>query len=262
MKLDKEEFEPAATLYAQAGDEARETGDVGSTPARYTNQAEYLKQLERWEQALAASEKAIKADNAFWSGWAQRGNALFYLRRWDEAADSCQQALNRNPPAEDVAGIREGLTIMQQQIPADDAARAAKRAEVAERVRCARAEEGPPGAKGVGWRELREQAVASFDQQQYEHGGPRRSLRREGRRDRLDQLVCARWSLLAALPLLRRTRRWAAEAWARRRRDWRHWKSARMIESPSSSVLSSRALRIRTLRIICKTTPRKILESN
>jgi len=31
--------------------------------------------------------------------------------------------------------------------------------------------------------------------------------------------------LFAGLPLLRRTRRRAAEAWARRRRDWRDWKS-------------------------------------
>ena len=31
------------------------------------------------------------------------------------------------------------------------------------------------------------------------------------------------------------------------RRDWRRWKSARRIESPSSSGLISRALRIRTL---------------
>jgi len=53
--------------------------------------------------------------------------------------------------------------------------------------------------------------------------------------------------VFAALTWLRRTRRRAAEAWARRRRDWRDWKSALRIESPSSSVLSSRALRIRTL---------------
>jgi len=53
---------------------------------------------------------------------------------------------------------------------------------------------------------------------------------------------------LAALTWLRRTRRRAAVAWARRRRDWRDWKSAWRIESPSSSGLSSRALRIRTLR--------------
>ena len=59
---------------------------------------------------------------------------------------------------------------------------------------------------------------------------------------------CGRGGLcFAALTWLWRTRRRAAEAWARRRRDWRHWKSVLRIESPSSSGRSSWALRIRTL---------------
>ena len=49
---------------------------------------------------------------------------------------------------------------------------------------------------------------------------------------------------MAASTWSRRTRRRAAEAWARRRRDWRRWKSARRIESPSSSGLISRVLSV------------------
>ena len=70
------------------------------------DQANCLSMLKRWKPALAASKRVIEADKAWWG---VRGRALFYLERWDEAADSLQEALNRKPAAEQAANIRAHL---------------------------------------------------------------------------------------------------------------------------------------------------------
>ena len=113
---DQEQFEDAATLFGQAGDAAREAGLVESPTVCYAKQAGSLIHLERYELALAVSEQAIDLDKALWNGWGARGNALLLLERWDEAADSFQHALDRKPPAKNVADIRKTLKIVKQQV--------------------------------------------------------------------------------------------------------------------------------------------------
>lgn len=62
----------------------------------YGGQANSLHILKRYDKALQASTKATEADEAYWAGWGARGNALLYLGRNEEAAESFLMALG-NP---------------------------------------------------------------------------------------------------------------------------------------------------------------------
>ena len=90
-------------------------GEAEHAASCYTSQASCSIHLKQYDQALAASDQAIEVDKTYWRGWRNRGDALGWLVRWDEAADSYQQSRNRSPPSEEVAEICESLKFAKQQ---------------------------------------------------------------------------------------------------------------------------------------------------
>ena len=89
----------AAPLFDKAADAAKTAGDATSAAVWYSYQAQCLFVLHLYKPVLAASDKAIEADNTFWGGWYYRGSALGKLgRAAAAAAQSVQEALNRDPP--------------------------------------------------------------------------------------------------------------------------------------------------------------------
>ena len=101
--------EEAQELWGEAGLASEQAGDMEYASRCRTDQAISFIHLKRYELALVVSEKAIQLDRTYWRGWAERGVALDWLERWDEAVDSCQKALDSNPPAKKVADIQSGL---------------------------------------------------------------------------------------------------------------------------------------------------------
>jgi len=89
----------AATLNERAADAAKAAGDAEVARAGYSSHAGCLFALGQWEQALAASDKAVEADMRHWAGWANRGAALHRQGRYDDEAQTYQKALDRKPPA-------------------------------------------------------------------------------------------------------------------------------------------------------------------
>jgi len=81
-------------LYGRAAVAAKEAGEAEIAERCCTEQANCLITLDRYEQALAPSERAIMLDKV----------------------DSCQKALDRIPPADDAARIRRGREGAKQQI--------------------------------------------------------------------------------------------------------------------------------------------------
>ena len=103
------DFVHAGPLFEKAADAAKAAGDAGYAARGYTNLANCLRKQGQLEQMLVAGDKAIEADRTHWSGWFARGRALLHLERYDEAAESLQEALDRNPEAEHVESVRSGL---------------------------------------------------------------------------------------------------------------------------------------------------------
>ena len=118
----QQDYVRAALLFEQAADAAKAAGDAAGAEECYNNQAGCLIELEQDEPALAASDKAIGADRPYWGRWAERGRALFNLGRYEQAAASCLEALDRNSPAEQAAGIHQNLETALHQLAAQGAA--------------------------------------------------------------------------------------------------------------------------------------------
>jgi len=77
-----------------------------------------LHQLTAVRAGAGGDRQRHEAGRTFWGGWDVRGAALANLGRHADAAESYQEALDRNPPAAAVASIRHGLQTAQQ-LPAE-----------------------------------------------------------------------------------------------------------------------------------------------
>jgi len=84
------------SMVALPASEARPEAQSGEAVAR--NEAGKALILEgKHEEAIAAFEEAIEADEGFWEPWYQRGRALALLNRYEEATESLLQSTRLNP---------------------------------------------------------------------------------------------------------------------------------------------------------------------
>jgi len=84
------------SMVALPASEARPEAQSEEAVAR--NEAGKALILEgKHEEAIAAFEEAIEADEGFWEPWYQRGRALALLNRYEEATESLLQSTRLNP---------------------------------------------------------------------------------------------------------------------------------------------------------------------
>jgi len=155
----QEDHVRAAPLLGQAADAAKGAGLAAGAVECYRRQAFCFLQLEQWQSALSAGDQAIEADRTHWHGWFARGAALRNLGRYEEAAASYLEALDRNPTAAHVAGIRANLE-RARQLRAQQ-----QRLERLEQHRL-------KAAAAVSYRALYAQATALQQQQDFANAAP------------------------------------------------------------------------------------------
>ena len=80
-----------------------------SAATGYANQANYLVELKRYEQALAVGEKAIELDKTYWFGWCTYGFALGSLCK----DPKCLSTLY-NPPLLPLTEVSKEAPTMQR----------------------------------------------------------------------------------------------------------------------------------------------------
>ncbi|MGD1808260.1 tetratricopeptide repeat-containing S1 family peptidase [Dapis sp. BLCC M126] len=73
-----------------------ETGDISSAAA-WANRGNHLYRLERFEEALVAFERSIKIKENFYPAWYGKGNVLSALGRYDAAIDSYKNTVKIKP---------------------------------------------------------------------------------------------------------------------------------------------------------------------
>jgi tetratricopeptide (TPR) repeat protein len=107
---DFERFEDAALAFVEAAEKA----PANSTVAReiHAEWGDCLIQLRRWEQALAVLQKAGDWPDVL----ALRAQAMFSLRRFDEASALANQALTHDPTQPDAALVAAAASERRNQI--------------------------------------------------------------------------------------------------------------------------------------------------
>ncbi|MCL2924678.1 MAG: tetratricopeptide repeat-containing serine protease family protein [Trichodesmium sp. MAG_R04] len=73
-----------------------ETGDISSAAA-WANRGNHLYRLERFEEALVAFERSIKIRENFYPAWYGKANVLSALGRYDAAIDSYKKTVKIKP---------------------------------------------------------------------------------------------------------------------------------------------------------------------
>lgn len=68
----------------------------------YTNRATAYASAQDWEKALTDADKAVSLKNDWVKGWFRKGQALYELKRYDEAVDAYKRAVDLDPKNEDI----------------------------------------------------------------------------------------------------------------------------------------------------------------
>ena len=70
--------------------------------------------LALFEKAVSASQSAIEYSPAYYSGWFNKGSALYRTARFPDAVDCYEKALRCKPPPAAKDGLKKNLAIALQ----------------------------------------------------------------------------------------------------------------------------------------------------
>jgi tetratricopeptide (TPR) repeat protein len=85
------------------------------TGGDYLNEADRLYLAGSYEQAAKLYAKAVEIDSSLLSGWLNMGNALFFMKRYEESLNAYDSLLNLDPQNENaLLGKREALSALNR----------------------------------------------------------------------------------------------------------------------------------------------------